>query len=62
MLIGSGCKMHLKPTELPQGRLIIRISGHMVATINGIIHDLSDPSRNGTRCVYGYFIKGENKK
>jgi hypothetical protein len=25
--------------------------------IDGVIHDTFDPSRGGTRCVYGYWIK-----
>jgi len=31
---------------------------HTTAVIDGIIHDTYDPSRAGTRCVYGYFTKG----
>ena len=57
MKIGSGCRMHLKPSELPSGHIIARVSKHMVAVIDGVIHDTSDPSRDGTRCVYGYFRK-----
>jgi hypothetical protein len=59
MFIGSGCKVHLKKDELPSGNLIVRVSKHIVAVIDGVIHDLSDPSRSGTRCVYGYFKKEE---
>lgn len=59
MQIGQGCKVHLRPDELPKGRLIVRVSKHMVAVIDGIIHDTHDPSRNGTRCVYGYFSQAE---
>lgn len=55
MKIGTGCKMHLKKEELPKGHIIARVSKHMVAVIDGIIHDTFDPSRGGTRCVYGYF-------
>ena len=55
MQIGQGCKVHLRAAELPSGRLIVRVSKHMVAVIDGIIHDAYDPSRGGTRCVYGYF-------
>ena len=57
MLIGSGCKVHLKENELPLGRLIVRVSKHLVAVINGEINDTYDCSREGTRCVYGYFSK-----
>jgi len=55
MQIGSGCKVHLCAGELPQGRLVVRVSHHMTAVIDGVIHDIRDPSRGGTRCVYGYF-------
>jgi hypothetical protein len=42
-------------SELPAGRLIVCVSRHVVAVIDGVIHDNHDPSRGGTRCVYGYF-------
>lgn len=59
MHIGSGCKVHLRADELPQGRLVVSVSKHLVAVIDGVIHDTQDPTRGGTRCVYGYFIKRE---
>ena len=55
MKIGSGCTVHLRPDELPGGRIIARCSKHLCAVIDGVIHDTFDPSRDGTRCVYGYF-------
>jgi hypothetical protein len=57
MKIGSGCKVHLRASELPSGRLLVRVSKHLVAVIDGIIYDTHDPSRDGTRCVYGYYSK-----
>jgi hypothetical protein len=57
MRIGSGCKVHLRAEELPRGRLIARVSRHLVAVIDGVIHDRFDCSRDGTRCVYGYWVK-----
>jgi hypothetical protein len=57
MGIGTGCRFHLRDGELPMGRLIVNVSKHMVAVIDGVIHDTHDCSRGGTRCVYGYFIK-----
>lgn len=57
MKIGQGCKVHLRADELPKGRLIVSVSRHTVAVIDGVIHDLYDPSRGGTRCVYGYWRK-----
>jgi hypothetical protein len=57
MKIGSGCTTHLRGDELPSGRLVVNVSKHTVAVINGVIHDIYDCSRGGNRCVYGYFIK-----
>lgn len=61
MQIGQGCKVHLRMGELPMGRLIVSVSRHMVAVVDGVIHDTHDPSRDGTRCVYGYFHRPERK-
>jgi len=58
MEIGSGCKIHLRADELPSGRLIVSVSGHLTAVIDGVIHDTHDPSRRGMRCVYGYWQPG----
>jgi hypothetical protein len=56
MTVGSGCKVHLNADELPKGRLVISVSKHYTAMIDGVIHDTFDPSRDGERCVYGYWI------
>lgn len=61
MRIGSGCKVHLRDGELPMGRLIVIVSRHLVAVIDGVIRDTHDPSREGTRCVYGYFQLPDGK-
>ena len=55
MQIGSGCKVHLKADELPFGRLVCNVSKHQVAVIDGVINDTYECSREGTRCVYGYW-------
>lgn len=66
MTIGSGCKTHLAAGELPMGRIIVRLSKHLCAVIDGVIQDTFDPQRstiiceNGVqriaeRCVYGWF-------
>jgi len=60
MQIGSGCTVHVKKDELPEGRLILRLSKHYAAFIDGELHDSFDSSRNGTRCVYGYWKESEN--
>ena len=57
MKVGQGCKVHLREDELPSGRLVVSVSRHLTAVIDGICHDTYDPSRDGTRCVYGYFVK-----
>lgn len=68
MLIGSGCKVHLADGELPMGRLVVAVSRHYTAVIDGVIHDSFDPQRTtiwhdetgavvrfSERCVYGYW-------
>ncbi len=68
MRIGTGCKVHLTDGELPMGRLIVSVSKHYTAVIDGVIYDTHDPQRatliseNGVqriahRCVYGYWRK-----
>jgi hypothetical protein len=57
MAIGQGCKVHLRKEELPAGRIICAVSRHYVAVIDGVINDIYDPRRGGTRCVYGYYQK-----
>lgn len=56
MEIGSGCTVHLRADELPKGPLVVQVSKHLCAVIDGEIRDTHDPSRDGTRCVYGYWI------
>lgn len=55
MHVGSGCKVHLKATELPKGRIVVNLSKHVCAVIDGVVRDTHDCTRNGTRCVYGYW-------
>ncbi|GAA5666015.1 hypothetical protein Brsp07_04524 [Brucella sp. NBRC 14130] len=45
MKIGSGCTVHLTADELPPGRLVVVVSGHYTAMIDGVIHDTHDPRR-----------------
>jgi hypothetical protein len=57
MTIGSGCTTHLRSGEIPsQGRLIVNLSHHFAAVVDGVLMDLSDCSREGTRCVYSYYV------
>lgn len=55
MKIGQGCKIHMRTNELPSGRIIVRLSKHYAAVIDGVVHDTHDPTRGGSRCVYGYW-------
>ena len=55
MKVGQGCTVHLRSDELPPGRIIVRLSRHFCAVIDGVPHDTHDCSRKGTRCVYGYW-------
>lgn len=66
MLIGQGCKVHLLKGELPMGRLVVALSKHYTAVIDGVINDTYDPTwatlwmKDGVRgmshrCVYGYW-------
>lgn len=71
MTIGSGCKVHLLKGELPMGHLVVAVSKHYTAVIDGVIHDTFDPTRTTFwyeegkpprvthRCVYGYWRAGE---
>lgn len=68
MKIGEGCNTHLLKNELPDGRLVVAVSRHYTAVIDGVIRDTHDPSRVTFRmeagkpslmhrCVYGYWIQ-----
>lgn len=59
MKIGQGCRVHLREDELPSGRIIVNLSRHVCAVIDGVIHDNHNPARGGQRCVYGYWIAPE---
>jgi hypothetical protein len=55
MGIGTGTKIHLCAGELPSGPLVVSTSRHLVAVIDGVVRDTHDSTRDGTRCVYGYW-------
>ena len=57
MAIGKGCTVHLRKDELPSGRLVVSVSRHEAAVIDGVVHDTYDCTRDGSRCVYGYYAK-----
>lgn len=60
MTIGTGCQTHLRADQLPSGRIIVRLSRHIAAVLDGALHDTFDCSRDGTRCVYGYWHKASH--
>lgn len=55
--IGKGISIHLKADELPEGILILRLSKHLTCVKEGVLYDTYDCSRQGTRGIYGYWIK-----
>ena len=57
MGIGTGCTVHLRADELPKGRVLLSLSRHLATVVDGVLHDTYDCSRDGTRCVYGYWTK-----
>jgi len=58
MRIGSGCTTRLAKDEIPgEGTYICKVSKHVTVVVDGIIRDTYDPSRAGSRCVYGWFTK-----
>tara|TARA_B110000027_G_scaffold124805_1_gene141690 strand:- start:80 stop:568 length:489 start_codon:yes stop_codon:yes gene_type:complete len=57
MFVGKGCQVHLKKEELPNGTIIVSCSKHITVVKNGVLHDTYDCTRNGTRCVYGFWSK-----
>ena len=52
MQIGQGCKVHLNENELPKGRLVVSVSRHYTAVIDGVINDTYNPADRGAT-VYG---------
>ena len=37
MSIGTGCRVHLRASELPQGPLLVKVSRHPTAVIDGVL-------------------------
>jgi hypothetical protein len=60
MQVGAGCRVHLRAEELPKKRLVVRLSRHLTAVIDGVIHDIYNRDRRRSRCVYGYFKLAQN--
>ena len=52
MHIGQGCKVHLRADELPPGRLVVAVSKHYTAVIDGVIHDTHNPAADRGTTIY----------
>jgi hypothetical protein len=48
-------RLHLRADEVPLGRVIIPVHRHLVAVIDGVIHDTYNSGRAGCRPVVGYW-------
>jgi hypothetical protein len=48
-------RLHLRADEIAPGRLIVRVHRHLVAVIDGAIHDTHNSARAGCRPVIGYW-------
>jgi hypothetical protein len=48
-------KVRLRADELPSGRLIVRVHRHLVAVIDGMVHDTWNCAGAGRRPVSGYY-------
>ena len=59
MTIGMGCTVHMLADELPEGRIIVRLSRRLTVVEDGVVYDSVDPRRDGTRCVYGFWSEDE---
>lgn len=58
MGIGTGCTTHLRYGDIPTDRTIIcNVTSHIVCVKNGVVNDTFDCTRDGYRCVYGYWYK-----
>jgi len=58
MGIGTGARVHLRADELPlTGRLVVSLSRHWAAVVDGTVHDTYIDDRDGRRTVYGIHSK-----
>jgi hypothetical protein len=54
-------KVRLRADELPSGRLIVAVHQHLVAVIDGVIHDTYDSGQKGHRPVRGYYTTASSR-
>jgi hypothetical protein len=53
MKIGTGCQVHLVKDEIPMtGRLVVRVSKHLCAVIDGVIHDTYNSGADRGTTIY----------
>ncbi len=57
---GKACKIYLDDADIPMGRVIVKLSRHWVAVVDGVMHDTGDPQRKyrmrwPRRRVYGWW-------
>lgn len=59
MSVGTGCTTHMRRDEIPdKGKIVVVLSKHYAAVVDGVVMDTYDPSRDGDRCVYSYWVNG----
>ena len=59
--IGQEDKVYLRPSELPEGKLIVQIRKYLTVVENGLLYDTYDCSdRPTTPMVYGYYMRPQN--
>lgn len=57
MQVGQGTTNHLAIGEVPMtGPAVVSVSKHMCAVVDGVVRDTFDPTRDGTRCAYGWYV------
>jgi hypothetical protein len=50
-------KERMRRMDMPAGRLIVRVSKHLFALIDNVVHDNGEHWR-GLRPVHGYYVEG----
>jgi hypothetical protein len=57
MTVGSGVTMHLSYEEVPdEPVLVCSVSRSLVTVFHGVVQATHDPSRAGSRAVYGFWV------
>jgi len=56
----DGKPLRLQPRLMPKGRLIVQVSRHLVAVIDGVIHDTYYSALRGRRPIQGWYFRKPN--